>query len=59
MKKAAVESIVKDILVPGLSQTIGAANALTNLQVIGKDVVIDLALASPSLQSRKKNREAR
>ena len=54
MKKAAVESIVKDILVPGLSQTIGAANALTNLQVIGKDVVIDLALASPSLQSRKK-----
>jgi ATP-binding protein involved in chromosome partitioning len=54
LKKAAVESIVKDILVPGLSQTIGAANALTNLQVIGKDVVVDLALASPSLQSRKK-----
>ena len=54
MKKAAVESIVKDILVPGLSQTIGAAKALTNLQVIGKDVVVDLTLASPSLQSRKK-----
>ena len=54
MKKAAVETIVKDILVPGLSQTIGSVNALTNLQVIGKDVVIDLALTSPSLQSRKK-----
>ena len=54
MKKAAVQSIVKDIVLPGLSQTIGSANALTNLQVIGKEIVIDLALASPSLQSRKK-----
>jgi ATP-binding protein involved in chromosome partitioning len=27
---------------------------LTNLQLIGKEIVIDLALASPSLQSRKK-----
>ena len=48
MKKSAVQSIVKDILLPGLSQTIGSANALTNLQVIGKDIVIDLRPESSS-----------
>ena len=41
-------------MLPGSSQTIGDANALTNVQLIGKEIVIDLALASPSLQSRKK-----
>ncbi len=50
----AVESLVKAITLPGSSQTIGDANALTNVQLIGKEIVIDLALASPSLQSRKK-----
>lgn len=54
MKKPAVESLVKTITLPGSSQTIGDANALTNVQLIGKEIVIDLALASPSLQSRKK-----
>ena len=54
MKKPAVESLVKAITLPGSSQTIGDANALTNVQLIGKEIVIDLALASPSLQSRKK-----
>ena len=46
--------MVKAIILPGSSQTIGDANALTNVQLIGKEIVIDLALASPSLQSRKK-----
>jgi ATP-binding protein involved in chromosome partitioning len=54
LKKPAVESLVKTITLPGSSQTIGDANALTNVQLIGKEIVIDLALASPSLQSRKK-----
>ena len=54
LKKPVVESLVKAITLPGSSQTIGDANALTNLQLIGKEIVIDLALASPSLQSRKK-----
>ena len=54
MKKPVVESLVKAIILPGSSQTIGDANALTNVQLIGKEIVIDLALASPSLQSRKK-----
>jgi len=53
LKKPAVESLVKAITLPGSSQTIGDANALTNVQLIGKEIVIDLALASPSLQSRK------
>ena len=57
MKKLAVESLVKAITLPGSSQTIGDANALTNVQLIGKEIVIDLALASPSLQSRKKIEE--
>jgi ATP-binding protein involved in chromosome partitioning len=57
LKKSVVESLLKDIMLPGLSQTIGSSSALTNLQVIGKDIVIDLALASPSLQSRKKIEE--
>ena len=54
LKKPVVESLVKAITLPGSSQTIGDANALTNVQLIGKEIVIDLALASPSLQSRKK-----
>jgi ATP-binding protein involved in chromosome partitioning len=54
LKKPAVESLVKAITLPGSSQTIGDANALTNVQLIGKEIFIDLALASPSLQSRKK-----
>ena len=54
MKKPAVESLVKAITLPGSSQTIGDANALSNVQLIGKEIVIDLILASPSLQSRKK-----
>ena len=54
MKKPAVESLVKAITLPGSSQTIGDANALTNVQLIGKEIVIDLVLPSPSLQSRKK-----
>ena len=54
LKKPVVESLVKAITLPGFSQTIGDANALTNVQLNGKEIVIDLALASPSLQSRKK-----
>ena len=54
MKKPAVESLVKAITLPGSSQTIGDANALINVQLIRKEIDIDLTLASPSLQSRKK-----
>ncbi len=54
MKKPAIESLVKAITLPRSPKTIGVANALTNVQLIGKEIVIDLALVSPSLQSRKK-----
>ena len=55
MKKPAIISLIKAITLPGgSSQNIGDANALTNVQLIGKEIVIDLALESPSLQLRKK-----
>lgn len=55
MKKPAIVSLIKAIALPGgSSQNIGDANALTNVQLIGKEIVIDLALESPSLQLRKK-----
>jgi len=55
LKKPAIVSLIKTITLPGgSSQNIGDANALTNVQLIGKEIVIDLALESPSLQLRKK-----
>ena len=55
LKKPAIVSLIKAITLPGgSSQNIGDANALTNVQLIGKEIVIDLALESPSLQLRKK-----
>ena len=55
MKKPAIVSLIKAITLPGgSSQNIGDANALTNVQLIGKEIVIDLSLESPSLQLRKK-----
>ena len=55
LKKPVIVSLIKAITLPGgSSQNIGDANALTNVQLIGKEIVIDLALESPSLQLRKK-----
>ena len=54
LKKSEIESIVKNIPLLGSSQTIGEAGALANVQIIGKEVIIDLLMYSPSLQSRKK-----
>ena len=54
MKKSDIESIVKDIPLLGSSQSIGDAGALANVQIMGKEVLIDLLMHSPSLQSRKK-----
>ena len=54
MKKSDIESIVKDIPLLGSSQSIGDVGALANVQIMGKEVLIDLLVQSPSLQSRKK-----
>ena len=54
MKKSDIASIVKDIPLLGSAQSIGNAGALSNVQIMGKEVLIDLLLHSPSLQSRKK-----
>ncbi|GIR81799.1 MAG: hypothetical protein CM15mP83_5250 [Flavobacteriaceae bacterium] len=54
MKKSDIESIVKDIPLLGSSQSIGDVGALANVQIMGKEVLIDLLMQSPSLQSRKR-----
>lgn len=54
MKKSDIASIVKHIPLLGSSQSIGDAGALSNVQIMGKEVLIDLLMHSPSLQSRKK-----
>ena len=54
MKKSDIESIVKEIPLLGSSQSIGDAGVLSNVQIMGKEVLIDLLMHSPSLQSRKK-----
>jgi ATP-binding protein involved in chromosome partitioning len=54
LKKSDIASIVKHIPLLGSSQSIGDAGALSNVQIMGKEVLIDLLMHSPSLQSRKK-----
>ena len=54
MKKSDIESIIKDIRLLGSSQSIADVGALANIQVMGNEVLIDLSINSPSLQSRKK-----
>ena len=54
MKKSDIASIVKDIPLLGSAQSIGDVGALSNVQIMGKEVLIDLLMQSPSLQSRKK-----
>ena len=54
MKKSDIESIIKNIRLLGSSQRIADVGALANIQFMGNDVLIDLSIHSPSLQSRKK-----
>lgn len=54
MNKADIESFVKNISLEGSSQTIQESGALVHVQIMGKEVLIDLLIHSPSLQSRKK-----
>ena len=54
MKKSDIESIIKNIRLLGSSQSIADVGALANIQFMGNDVLIDLSIHSPSLQSRKK-----
>ncbi|GIR81783.1 MAG: hypothetical protein CM15mP83_5090 [Flavobacteriaceae bacterium] len=54
MKNPDIESIIKNIRLLGSSQSIADVGALANIQVMGNEVLIDLSINSPSLQSKKK-----
>lgn len=54
MRKPEIEELINQLTVHGTDQTLGAIGGLTNLQVFGEDLIIDLTLPSPSLQARKK-----
>ena len=54
MRKPEIEEFINQLTVHGTDQTLGAVGGLTNLQVFGEELIIDLTLPSPSLQARKK-----
>lgn len=54
MKKQAVIEALKEIFIPGSGEKLTALGALRNLQVLGDEVILDLTIANPSLQARKK-----
>jgi ATP-binding protein involved in chromosome partitioning len=54
VRKPEIEEFINQLTVHGTDQTLGAVGGLTNLQVFGEELIIDLTLPSPSLQARKK-----
>ncbi|WP_422083260.1 P-loop NTPase [Ulvibacterium sp.] len=52
-KKAVLEALEK-ITVPGEGQNMVESGAVTNIQVFGDEVEIDITIKNPSLQARKK-----
>lgn len=54
MRKPEIEEFINQLTVHGTDQTLGAVGGLTNLQIFGEELIIDLTLPSPSLQARKK-----
>ena len=54
MRKSEIEDLINKLTVHGTDQTLGAIEGLTNLQIFGEELIIDLTLPSPSLQARKK-----
>lgn len=54
IEKNDVLNALKTITVPGEGADLVSAGAVTNLQVFGDEVVIDLSIANPSLQARKR-----
>ncbi len=54
MRKPEIEELINQLTVHGTDQTLGAIGGLTNLQVFGEELIIDLTLPNPSLQARKK-----
>ena len=54
IKKDQIIKVLETLTVPGEGKSLVEGNALSNLQVFGDEVVIDLVISNPSLQARKK-----
>ncbi|WP_425234727.1 P-loop NTPase [Ulvibacterium sp.] len=52
-KKAVLEALEK-ITVPGEGQNMVESGAVTNIQIFGDEVEVDISIKNPSLQARKK-----
>lgn len=54
MKKDEIISALKSISVPGEGQNMVESGAVTNVQVFGDEVEVDITINNPSLQAKKK-----
>ncbi len=54
MTKTDILEALKTISVPGEGQNMVESGAVTNVQVFGDEVVVDITISNPSLQARKK-----
>lgn len=54
MKKDEILSALKTISVPGEGQNMVESGAVTNVQVFGDEVEVDITINNPSLQAKKK-----
>ena len=58
MKKDEIISALKSISVPGEGQNMVESGAVTNVQVFGDEVEVDITINNPSLQAKKKTEVA-
>ncbi|MAJ31559.1 MAG: chromosome partitioning protein [Flavobacteriaceae bacterium] len=58
MKKDEIISALKTISVPGEGQNMVESGAVTNVQVFGDEVEVDITINNPSLQAKKKTEVA-
>lgn len=54
IKKAAVLAALSKISAPGEGVNLVESGAVTNVQIFGDEVAVDISIANPSLQARKK-----
>ena len=54
IKKAAVLEALSKISAPGEGANLVEGGAVTNVQIFGDEVTVDISISNPSLQARKK-----
>jgi len=54
LEKKDILKALENITVPGEGQDMVASGAVKNIQIFGDEVIIDITIANPSLQARKK-----